>query len=46
MTFFPWRGIQPGRIGAGQSTSTAFSVPAGSLGWWSTTSPRWITDCP
>ncbi len=34
MTFFPWRGIQPGRIGAGQSTSTAFSVPAGSLGWW------------
>ncbi len=35
MTFFPWRGIRPGRIGAGQSTSTAFSVPAGSLGWWS-----------
>ena len=34
MTFFPWRGIQRGRIGAGQSTSTAFSVPAGSLGWW------------
>lgn len=34
MTFFPWRGIAPGRIGAGQSTSTAFSVPAGSLGWW------------
>lgn len=35
MTFFPWRGIRPGRIGAGQSTSTAFSVPEGSLGWWS-----------
>ncbi len=34
ITFFPWRGIQPGRIGAGQSTSTAFSVPAGTLGWW------------
>jgi glyoxalase family protein len=34
LTFFPWRGIQPGRVGAGQSTSTAFSVPAGSLGWW------------
>ncbi|MEV8272301.1 ring-cleaving dioxygenase [Microbacterium sp. NPDC077184] len=34
MTFFPWRNIAPGRIGAGQSTSTAFSVPAGSLGWW------------
>jgi glyoxalase family protein len=34
ITFFPWRGIRPGRVGAGQSTSTAFSVPAGSLGWW------------
>ncbi len=34
MTFFPWRGVAPGRVGAGQSTSTAFSVPAGSLGWW------------
>ena len=35
MTFFPWKGVPKGRIGAGQSTSTAFSVPAGSLGWWS-----------
>ncbi len=34
ITFFPWRGVPRGRIGAGQSTSTAFSVPAGSLGWW------------
>jgi glyoxalase family protein len=34
MTFFPWRGVPKGRIGAGQSTSTAFSVPAGSIGWW------------
>ncbi|TNM69415.1 ring-cleaving dioxygenase [Streptomyces sp. NP160] len=34
MTFFPWPGVQQGRIGTGQSTSTAFSVPAGSLGWW------------
>jgi glyoxalase family protein len=34
MTFFPWRGVPQGRVGAGQSTSTAFSVPAGSLGWW------------
>jgi glyoxalase family protein len=34
LTFFPWRGVRPGRVGAGQSTSTAFSVPAGSLGWW------------
>src|ERR1700712_4753377 len=34
MTFFPWAGVHQGRIGAGQSTTTAFSVPAGSLGWW------------
>ena len=34
ITFFPWRGVPAGRVGAGQSTSTAFSVPAGSLGWW------------
>lgn len=34
MTFFPWRGVPRGRIGAGQSTSTAFSVPEGTLGWW------------
>ena len=34
MTFFPWKGVPAGRIGAGQSTTTAFSVPAGSLGWW------------
>lgn len=35
MTFFPWRGVRQGVVGAGQSTQTAFSVPAGSLGWWS-----------
>jgi glyoxalase family protein len=34
MTFFPWRGVPAGRVGAGQSTSTAFSVPQASLGWW------------
>jgi glyoxalase family protein len=34
MTFFPWKGIRAGTIGAGQSTTTAFSVPAGSIGWW------------
>jgi len=34
LTFFPWTGISSGRPGSGQSTSTAFSVPAGSLGWW------------
>jgi glyoxalase family protein len=34
LTFFPWQGVPAGRVGAGQSTTTAFSVPAGSLGWW------------
>lgn len=34
LTFFPWRGVPAGRLGPGQSTSTAFSVPQGSLGWW------------
>ncbi len=34
LTFFPWQGIRSGRIGSGQSTTTAFSVPQGSLGWW------------
>ena len=34
LTFFPWRGISSGRQGVGQSTATAFSVPAGSIGWW------------
>ncbi len=34
LTFFPWTGIRSGHPGTGQSTATAFSVPAGSLGWW------------
>ncbi len=34
MTFFPWRGVTGGRHGNGQATSTAFSVPEGSFGWW------------
>ncbi|MDV6012479.1 ring-cleaving dioxygenase [Haloechinothrix sp. LS1_15] len=34
LTFFPWRGVPGGRRGAGQATTTAFSVPEGSIGWW------------
>ncbi|MBR8741948.1 ring-cleaving dioxygenase [Nocardiopsis sp. MG754419] len=34
MTFFPWPDAPKGRIGAGQATTTTFSVPQGSLGWW------------
>ncbi|MBV2365173.1 ring-cleaving dioxygenase [Streptomonospora nanhaiensis] len=34
MTFFPWPDAPRGRLGAGQATTTSFSVPEGSLGWW------------
>ncbi len=34
LTFFPWPGAPRGRQGAGLTTATAFSVPAGSIGWW------------
>ncbi|GAA3556012.1 ring-cleaving dioxygenase [Microlunatus spumicola] len=34
LTFFPWPGVPKGRQGAGMTTTTAFSVPGTSLGWW------------
>jgi glyoxalase family protein len=34
MTFFPWPGAIPGRIGTGQVTVTSFAVPANSLDYW------------
>jgi glyoxalase family protein len=34
MTFFPWRGAPRGSLGVGQTGTTAFSVPEGSLGFW------------
>ncbi|PXY37180.1 ring-cleaving dioxygenase [Prauserella sp. PE36] len=34
LTFFPWRDAPSGRIGTGQATTTSFSVPEHSLGWW------------
>jgi glyoxalase family protein len=34
MTFFPWPGTPRGRRGTGQATTTSFSVPEGSLGFW------------
>jgi glyoxalase family protein len=34
LTFFPWPLARLGRSGAGQATVTAFSVPEGSLGYW------------
>lgn len=34
ITFFPWPGAPRGRRGAGQTTTVAFSIPQGSVGWW------------
>jgi catechol 2,3-dioxygenase-like lactoylglutathione lyase family enzyme len=34
LTFFPWPGARRGRIGTGQVTVTSFSIPEGSLGYW------------
>ena len=34
LTFFPWPGAQRGRVGAGETIATAFSIPAGSIAYW------------
>ena len=34
LTFFPWPQAVRGIVGAGETTHTAFSVPAGSLDYW------------
>jgi glyoxalase family protein len=34
LTFFPWEHVVPGRVGVGQTSETAFRVPAASLGYW------------
>ncbi|MBN6034989.1 ring-cleaving dioxygenase [Amycolatopsis sp. 195334CR] len=34
MTFFPWKDAPGGRHGTGQATTTSFSVPENSIGWW------------
>lgn len=34
ITFFPWPGVRRGAVGSGQTSSTAFSVPERSLGYW------------
>lgn len=34
ITFFPWKSAQRGRQGTGQLTTTSFSVPSSSLGYW------------
>ncbi|UCC70961.1 MAG: ring-cleaving dioxygenase [Gemmatimonadota bacterium] len=34
LTFFPWPDARRGRIGAGQVSATAFSIPENSIGHW------------
>src|SRR5712692_3348437 len=34
LTFFPWPGAPKGRKGTGQATTTSFSIPQGSVGYW------------
>jgi glyoxalase family protein len=34
LTFFPWEGIQKGRVGTGMPTEIGYSVPKGSLEFW------------
>jgi len=34
LTFFPIRGLTPGRKGRGQLTVTSFSIPSGSIDYW------------
>jgi glyoxalase family protein len=34
LTFFPWPNKPAGRRGAGQATTTSFSIPEDSVGWW------------
>src|SRR5689334_11790447 len=34
LTFFPWEGTQKGRAGTGMATGIGYSVPGGSLEFW------------
>jgi glyoxalase family protein len=34
LTFFPWEGIGPGRNGSGMATGIGYSIPEGSLAFW------------
>lgn len=34
LTFFPWKNVRQGKIGAGMATDIGYSVPKGSLDFW------------
>ena len=41
LTFFPWEGIQKGRVGAGMATEIGYSVPKESLEFWANRFREW-----
>lgn len=44
MTFFPFRGITQGKIGASQVSTTAFSIPTASVDFWQQRLSRFGVD--
>ena len=44
MTFFPYPGMVRGRKGTGQMTVTSFSIPEGSMGYWTERLARFGID--
>ncbi len=34
LTFFPWQHVAKGRVGNGETAATAYSISAGSVGFW------------
>src|SRR5471032_763812 len=34
LTFFPWDGVSPGRVGVGETKQTGLRVPRSSIGYW------------
>jgi glyoxalase family protein len=34
LTFFPWQGVRPGKVGRGMATEISYSVPEGSFDFW------------
>jgi glyoxalase family protein len=34
LTFFPWEGVPPGRLGIGEAQETVFAIPEASIGYW------------
>jgi glyoxalase family protein len=45
LTFFPWEHATPGRAGVGLAETTAFRVPAGSIGYWAHRFVEKDVDC-